>query len=317
MTSAVTNSESALRHLNDHGYVVIENVLPVSDVDEIRQAVEALMRREREAPFEPEDGPGSPDDAAIEAFLRAGYTVSEDELARLMRRIRHTRAASLQTPWPVAPDVLNKIFLHLPTLFDQDHSQRVWNLLNKGDVFARLVEHPNVLELVRKVLGVDCLLSDCSATSIGPCTGGGAWHVDVPLGQLSEPLPDFPLTMQNIWLLDDFTEENGATRVVPDSHKTRRKPQWAEERDEEERDAEEAILTAPAGSVAMWLSNTWHRSGPNLTDRPRRGVICYYCRSWVKPFNDFKAGVEPKKAAGYSDTVRYLMGYSAEGPVRG
>ena len=49
--------------------------------------------------------------------------------------------------------------------------------------------------------------------------------------ELPEPLPDFPLTTQNIFLLDDFTTENGATQVVPGSHKTRKKPEWKENTD--------------------------------------------------------------------------------------
>jgi ectoine hydroxylase-related dioxygenase (phytanoyl-CoA dioxygenase family) len=207
---------------------------------------------------------------------------------------------------------VNKTFLHLPTLFDEDKSQRVWNLLNKGDVFAGLVEEPAVLQLVRGVLGADCVLSDCSATSIGPHTDGGAWHVDVPLGQLAEPLPDFPLTTQNVWMLDDFTADNGATRVVPSSHRTRRKPVWAARQEQEE-----VILTGPAGSVGLWLSNTWHRSGPNATDQPRRAILCYYCRSWVKPFADFRAGIAPEKVARFSPMLRYLLGFSASGLVRG
>jgi ectoine hydroxylase-related dioxygenase (phytanoyl-CoA dioxygenase family) len=106
----------------------------------------------------------------------------------------------------------------------RDRSQRIWNLLAKADRSADLIEHPAVLGLARATLGEDCILSDCSATSVGAHTDGGSWHVDVPLGQLPEPLPDFPLTTQNVWMLDDFTERNGATRVVPGSHRTRRKP---------------------------------------------------------------------------------------------
>ena len=304
--------DQAFEHLQDQGYVVIENVLSRAEVDELRQVVDSTFERERAAPFDPGESPGAPEDAAIEEFLRASYTVSDDELARLMRRIQKSRAHNLETPWPVEPGAVNKCFLHLPTLFDQDRSQRIWNLLAKGEVFARLIEHPTVLPLVRRVLGEDCVLSDCSATSIGAQTGGGAWHVDVPLGQLPEPLPDFPLTMQNIFLLDDFTPHNGATRVVPESHKRRKKPTWAEGNQEDE-----VILTGPAGSVAVWLSNTWHRSGPNETDAPRRGVICYYSRSWIKPFNDFRVGVPSEVAKKFSPTVRYLMGFGSNAVVRG
>ena len=89
---------------------------------------------------------------------------------------------------------------------------------------GRLIEDPVLLQLVREVLGQDCLLSDISATSIGPNSGGsGAWHIDA---QLPEPLPEILLSVQNVWILDDFTAENGATRVVPGSHISRKKPKW-------------------------------------------------------------------------------------------
>ncbi len=229
-----------------------------------------------------------------------------------MRRIRHTRAQNLDTPWPVAPSSINKTFLHLPTLFDDDASQRIWHLIAKAPAVAALVEHPLVLTLVRGVLGADCVLSDCSATSIGPHTSeGGAWHVDVPLGQLPEPLPESPLTVQNVWMLDDFTATNGATQIVADSHLTRRKPPWGSQTEPH------MTLTAPAGSLAMWLSNTWHRSGPNATEDPRRAILSYYGRSWIKPFVDYSASVRPAVARTFSPQLRYLLGYAAGPPVRG
>ena len=228
-----------------------------------------------------------------------------------MRRVRYTRAQQQDTPWPVPPAAVVKNFLHLPTLFDHDRSQRIWNVVNKAPEVGKLIEHPVVLSLAREILGADCVLADCSATSIGPHTDeGGAWHVDVPLGQLPEPLPDFPLTIQNAWMLDDFTTTNGATQIVPDSHRTRRKPAWGG--DQENR----TKLTGPAGSVAIWLSNTWHRSGPNATDNPRRAILCYYSRSWMKPFTDYTS-IAPEVAQTFSPGLRYLLGFSASAPVRG
>jgi len=314
-TAATIDCDRAVKHLSEHGYVVLENVLSGDQLAALRRNVDALMVAERRNPYEPSDGPALPDDDEIERYLADSYDVSNAELARMMCRIRHTRSRQLNTPWPVPVGKVLKNFLHLPTLFDQDKSQRIWNLLNKGDddLFARLAEHPVVLTLVRRILGDDCVLADASATSIGTHTGGGAWHVDVPLGQLPEPLPDFPLTMQNAWMLDDFTADNGGTRVAVASHKLRRKPPWSPEAKVDR----EKVLAAPAGSVAVWLSSTWHRSGPNYTDHPRRAILYYYSRSWVKPFADFVAGITPERAAAFSPTVRYVIGYAANGIVRG
>src|SRR5712692_3923900 len=233
-----------LEQLTEHGYAVLEGVLSNSELEQIRGVIDELMAREREHPFEPEDGPMSSGDSEIEKFFSDSYTVSRAELDRLMRRVRHTRAENLGTPWPVPPNQVVKMFLHLPTLFDQDSSQRVHNLPAKSEILAKLVEHPQVLGLVRGVLGPDCVLSDLALNSIGPHTDeGGAWHVDVPLGQLPEPLPDFPLTVQNVFMLDDFTAQNGATRVIPRSHLLRKKPTWVSGSHQNE-----VILTGRAGS---------------------------------------------------------------------
>ena len=304
--------ESALTQLSQHGYAVIEGVLTKDEIQHYRGLAAELFERERREPFEPEDGPALPGDADIEVYLKESYRISEAEQARLMRRIRHTRAQNRGTPWPVSPSDVVKNFLHLPTLFDYDQSQRIWNLVNKAPGFGKLIEHPAVLSLARAILGDDCVLADCSATSIGAHTDeGGAWHVDVPLGQLPEPLPDFPLTIQNAWMLDAFTTRNGATQVVPESHRTRRKPEWGGQQEDG------TILTGPAGSVAIWLSNTWHRSGPNATDNPRRAILCYYSRSWLKPFTDFTSCLDPAIAQTFSPGLRYLLGFSANAPVRG
>ena len=303
--------KSVLPHLSDQGYAVIEGVLGEEDVRHYRGIVEDLFDRERRHPFEPEDGPALPGDDELEAYLNESYQISEAERARLMRRIRHTRGQQQDTPWPVPPAAVVKNFLHLPTLFDHDRSQRIWNVVNKAPDFGKLIEHSVVLSLAREILGADCVLADCSATSIGPHTDeGGAWHVDVPLGQLPEPLPDFPLTIQNAWMLDDFTTTNGATQVVPGSHRTRRKPAWGGEQENGTK------LTGPAGSVAIWLSNTWHRSGPNATDNPRRAILCYYSRSWMKPFTDYTS-IAPEVTRTLSPDLRYLLGFSASAPVRG
>jgi len=304
---------AALNHLLEYGYVVITNILCPKDIAEIRGSIGEIFAKEREEPFDPGDGKPGPHDEDIERYISESYMVSDEELSRVMRRIRHTRSQNMETPWPVGPREMNKSFIHLPLLFDDDKSQRIMNVPAKLKETGRIVEHPIMLRLVREVLGNDCLLSDLSATSIGAHTSdGGAWHIDAPLTQMPEPLPDIPLTVQNAWMLDEFTEDNGATRVIPKSHLFRKKPVWGYDSQHEE-----IILTAPAGSMAMWLSQTWHRSGPNLTDRPRRALLGYFSRSWIKPFSDYTRAVPKEIMETYTPSARYLMGWSAFGPKRG
>ena len=304
--------EEVLEHLGEHGFAVIKSLLTDAELRNIRNAVEEIMAGEREAPFEPGDGPATQDDAAMEDYLAQAYKVSDAELKRVMKRIRHTRAQNHGTPWPVNAPQVNHNFMHIPLLLDDDKTQRSYNLPAKLPQCARLMEDPFLLSLLAALLKEDFILSDISATSIGPATGGGYWHVDAPLTMLPEPLPDVVLAVQTVWMLDDFTQENGATKVVPGSHRTLRKPAWGYE----PMDGEIA-LTAPAGSLALWLSHTWHRVGANVTDRPRRAIIGYFTQSWVKPFSDYTRSVPTDVIERYSPESRYLLGWSAFAPKRG
>ena len=302
----------AAEHLNQHGYVVLEGVLTQAMVKCWREVLDVLFAQEQNRPFDPGDGPSRPEDNEIEEFLAESYSISSEELQRIMRRIRYTRAQNYDTPWPIGPRKINKTFMHIPNLFDHGRSQYVRNLPVKTELADQLVENPLILGLARHLLGGDCVLGDITATSIGPGSDGGAWHLDNPLTQMNEPLPDFPLGLQVAWMIDDFKPENGATRVVSGSHLTRRKPDW-----KRGSGSGELALSGPAGSVAIWLGGTWHRAGPNITKRPRLAIISFYQCSWIKPFSEYRWCIDSERAAQMSSTVRYLYGFSAYGLRRG
>ena len=303
----------AIKTLKKDGYIVIENVLSKNTVNQIIDEINIIFKKERSNPFNPQVQSPSKDDKHLREYIVKSYKVSDDESKRLMNRIQYTKSENLNTPWPLPPDKMNKSFLHVPTLFDYDKSQRIWNLPAKLKICAHLIENPILLRLVRSMLDEDCVLSDISATSIGPHSGGsGAWHIDSPLTQMPEPLPEIPLAIQNVWILDDFTRDNGATHVVPGSHLSLKKPPWGYEDINNQ-----VILSAPAGSLAIWTSHTWHKSGENITDNPRRAILGYYIRSWMKPWSDYTKVLSSEMAKSYSPTARYLLGYSANSPNRG
>jgi ectoine hydroxylase-related dioxygenase (phytanoyl-CoA dioxygenase family) len=103
-----------------------------------------------------------------------------------------------------------------------DTNQRVWNVLSRDPVFEDLVEHPAALAFVRAVLGWPTLLGNISANITGPGGGEMVLHADQIF--VPEPWPAKPQGLNVTWLLDDFTEANGATRVAPASHRLNRAP---------------------------------------------------------------------------------------------
>ena len=301
---------AAEAHLLEHGYVVLEGLLSAAEVARLRASLEALMEQERAVPFEPGDAQAYAGEDEHVAYVARYWRPNDAERERIRRRLRHTRAQNFDTPWPVGIDRICGLFRHIPTLGDDDRTQRVFNLINKAPEFAAIVEHPVMLALMSALLGDDCILLDVSAASIGPDTGGGGLHVDSPLTNMAEPLPDLVLSIQTAWMLTDFTVENGASRVVPGSHRSRRHPDRPQHDDE-------VALTGPAGSTAVWLSQSWHRHGPNVSAAARPGVICQYGRAWVKPFVDLRTPLTAETAAQFSPRLRYMMGCGATAPVRG
>ena len=80
----------------------------------------------------------------------------------------------------------------------------------------------------------------------------------------------------SIWILDDFTEHNGATRIVPGTHRSKVLPDDAMS-DANARHPEEILILAPAGSVIIFNSHVWHGGTTNHTDRDRRSIHSYFC----------------------------------------
>ena len=304
------SATEALERLNTDGFVVIERLLDERDRRRSPWACRAHPRPRacpphRSGRLDHHRRPGG--DVDFE-YWRSG----KDEIERMKRRIRHRQADEFDTPWPVRANEVCISFIHIPSMFDDGRSQRIFNLINKDTAFAPLVEHPLVLEMMDAELGRDSIVLDMSVNHVGPHTNSAGWHVDSPLTQIAEPLPNFTLSIQSAWMLDDFTVENGATHVVRGSHLTQRKPPSGRAELDNE-----TVLTGPAGSIALWLSQTWHRHGANVTDGVRNGVIIQYGRSWVKPFVDLRTPMTAEQAAAFSPRLRYMLGCNASAPVRG
>lgn len=153
-------------------------------------------------------------------------------------------------------------------------ARRLANLVNKGAVFREIILHPAVLPLVEHVLQGSVKLSSLNARSVNP-----HWATPQPLHCDMGALPDGQgaWVCNTVWMLDDFTELNGALRVVPGSHRANRLPQDALE-DTFADHPQQVVVTGAAGSVIVVNAHLWHGGMTNRTSYPRTAVHAFYCR---------------------------------------
>lgn len=149
-------------------------------------------------------------------------------------------------------------------------TDRLADLVNKDPRFAVCFSHPRVLAAMRHVLG-EFRLSSLNSRAALPGEGHQALHADS--GHPVEP--GAYEVCNSIWLLDDFTPENGATRVVPGSHRRGTMP--ADEMPDPAAPHPDQIqLTGRAGTVVIFNSHLWHGGTKNHTDKPRRAMHSYF-----------------------------------------
>jgi ectoine hydroxylase-related dioxygenase (phytanoyl-CoA dioxygenase family) len=185
---------------------------------------------------------------------------------------------------------------------------RYFDLLNADPVFRALPVLPDILEVVRGVLGRDCLLGTYGTVSIGPGERAQAVHADDVLYKLPRPHPDMYCNV--MVALSDFTEANGATRLVPGSHRWSDDPEICFVEGDAVDDRFETIAAEmPRGSVCFFLGTTYHGGGANRTGQARHGMTMAYCAGWARPQENFLVAVSQERAATFDPELQGLMGY--------
>lgn len=182
-------------------------------------------------------------------------------------------------------------------------SRRLANLVAKGRVFEEIVCMPEVLEYVGAVLGHDFKLSSLNARSANPQSDSlQPLHAD--MGAVADEKGYW--VCNTVWMLDDFTEENGALRIVPGSHLWKRLPQ-SELADLKAYHPDEALVTGKAGTVVVMNAHCWHGGTANRTDRERRAVHGFYCRS-DKPQQQYQKALIPESIqSGFGPALRRIL----------
>ena len=208
--------------------------------------------------------------------------------------------------------------------FEGYRSERVYALLAKSPLFADLAAHPLVLEVCEAVLGANFMLGACLAINTHPGETVQPMHFDDSFYKVPRPRP--PYGISAFWNIDEFTVENGATQIIPGSHR------WGDDApigaafdhsfepgfvqpEEHHPGLQSAVM--PAGSLMIAMGTLWHRGGANRSDKARLLITPQYCAAWCRPMESMLLSVPPHTVAGYPERVQQLLGYNIHPPFMG
>ncbi|HEY4117078.1 MAG TPA: phytanoyl-CoA dioxygenase family protein [Byssovorax sp.] len=227
----------------------------------------------------------------VEAVLRDGYTIVEDAIEPELVEALVDAIDALEVSLGAVPAA---------NPFEGTNTVRIYNLLARGAVFARVPTHERILPIVEGVLDKGCLVSSLSSIAIRGGEAAQPIHADDQLIPL--PKPHVPLVCNSMWALTDFTEENGATRLVPGTHTAARSPDFGEEH-------QTIGAVMKRGSVLVWNGSLWHGGGANRTSERRVGLAMNYCAGWMRQQENQQLGIPRDVARTFSPRLRKLVGY--------
>jgi ectoine hydroxylase-related dioxygenase (phytanoyl-CoA dioxygenase family) len=195
------------------------------------------------------------------------------------------------------------------SIFWGRNTKRFTRLAARAPSFAELLDHELMHQWAAHSLKGDYWLNTGQAMIVGPGETGQRLHRDIAIWPLFEELGrDAPEAMISILLaLSDFTEEVGATRVIPGSHK------WQEFM-QTPRPEDTVGAVMPAGSALLYLGKTVHGAGQNVTvNQWRHGLHMSFVLGWLTPEEASTVGVPWEIARQYSPRVQRMLGYASPG----
>lgn len=186
-------------------------------------------------------------------------------------------------------------------------TQRVYGVLSKTTCIDRLADHPRILGLVDKVHQENFLLSQAQIINILPNEDAQMLHIDD--GFYKVPRPRAAFGCASIWAIDDFTESNGATALIPGSHL------WGEDEFGSPEQSVPAVMSA--GSVIFFLGTTVHGGGANESNHSRLAVTCQYCEPYLRQQENFTLSIPKERVKQMSPELVSMIGYSISPPFMG
>ncbi len=239
--------------------------------------------------------PATPVDQVVAALDRDGYAVVGGVLSPEEVRAKRQELTDILARTPTGRNN-----------FEGFTTRRIYALFAKTRAFDEPATHPLVLGVLDQILG-SYQLSAPVGIEIGPGETAQSLHRDDGVYPVTRPHAE--LVVNTMWALDDFTEANGATHIVPGSHK------WIEQRPDETTATVRAVM--PAGSVMLFVGDVFHGGGANNTDRPRLGVILEYAVGWVRPQENHILGVPKAIVRELPARLQELLGYNIHGKLLG
>lgn len=191
--------------------------------------------------------------------------------------------------------------------FEGHKTQRVYNVLSKTRQTDKLATHPRILGLMDKFFEPGFLLSQSQIINIQPGEAPQGLHTDDSFYKL--PRPRQPLGAATVWAIDAFTETNGATVVIPGSHK------WGDDRTGQRDEAISAVM--PQGSVIFFLGTTWHGGGQNRSEGARFAITHQYCEAYMRQQENYLLELSKETVCNLSPELQSLVGYSIYPPFMG
>jgi ectoine hydroxylase-related dioxygenase (phytanoyl-CoA dioxygenase family) len=183
--------------------------------------------------------------------------------------------------------------------FEGVNTVRIYNLLAHGKVFEKIPVHEKVLPVVEGVLDSGCLVSSLSSIAIDPGEIAQPIHADDQLIPIKKP--HVATVCNTMWAITDFTEENGATRIIPGSHLRDRSPKYLHPYDS-------IPAEMPRGSVLVWHGSLWHGGGANRSTTRRTGIAMNYCAGFMRQQENQQLGIPLETLRGFSPRLRELCG---------
>lgn len=203
---------------------------------------------------------------------------------------------------------------HGRNAFEGFQTERVYTLVGRGRVFEEITEEAHILALLDRFLLPGYLLTASQAINIEPGEAAQSVHFDDGFYRLPRPRPAASLSV--IFAIDDFTDTNGATDILPGSHL------WS--------DAEVAAFGAradavgqlvpavmPAGSALVFQGHLLHRGGANRSTASRLALTNQYCQPWARTQENFYLSIPRELVAAMSPRLQALLGYEIWPPFMG